>query len=85
MVRNLRALDVGVALGIGGTLDFLSGRVQRAPRWIRQIGLEWLYRLAIQPWRWRRQLSAARYFPIVALGAPRERRRLAERSRVQGR
>ncbi len=85
MVRNLASLDVGVALGIGGTLDFLSGRVRRAPLWIRRIGLEWLYRLAIQPWRWRRQLRAARFFPLVALRAPRERRRLAERSRAQGR
>lgn len=85
MVRNLPHLEVGVALGIGGTLDFLSGRVRRAPAWIRQIGLEWLYRLAIQPWRWRRQLHAARYFPLIALRAPRERRHLAERSRAQSR
>lgn len=85
MVRNLPALDVGVALGVGGTLDFLSGRVRRAPLWTRRIGLEWLYRLAIQPWRWRRQLRAARYFPLIALRAPRERRRLAERARAHGR
>ena len=80
MARNLPALDVGVALGIGGTLDFLAGRVRRAPLWVRQAGLEWLFRLALQPWRWRRQLSAARFFPLVALRTPRERRRAAERS-----
>ena len=85
MVRNLPTLDVGVALGVGGTLDFLSGRVRRAPLWIRRIGLEWLYRLAIQPWRWRRQLRAARYFPLIALRAPRERQRLAEHAHAQGR
>ena len=85
MVRNLAALDVGVALGIGGTLDFLSGRVRRAPLWIRRARLEWLFRLVIQPWRWRRQLQAARFFPLIALHAPRERQRTAERSSRQSR
>ncbi|HEY8601566.1 MAG TPA: WecB/TagA/CpsF family glycosyltransferase, partial [Thermomicrobiales bacterium] len=42
MVRNLPAVDVGVALGVGGTIDFLSGRVRRAPLWIRRARLEWL-------------------------------------------
>lgn len=74
MVRNLPGLDVGVALGVGGTLDFLAGRVPRAPRWVRRARLEWLFRLIRQPWRWRRQLRAARYFPLVALRAPRQRR-----------
>ena len=85
MIRNLPALDVGVALGVGGTLDFLSGRVRRAPLWIRRARLEWLFRLLIQPWRWRRQLQAARFFPLIALNAPRERRRVAERSSRQSR
>lgn len=73
MVRNLPHLDIGVALGIGGVLDFLSGRVRRAPGWVRAARLEWLFRLAIQPWRWRRQLYAARFFPLVALIARRKR------------
>ncbi len=78
MVRNLPTLNVGVALGIGGTLDFLAGQVRRAPRWVQQAGFEWLFRLMIQPWRWKRQLLAARYFPIVLLRSPA--RRFAERS-----
>ena len=73
LVRNLPHLDVGVALGIGGVLDFLSGRVPRAPRWLREARLEWLFRLLIQPWRWRRQLQAARFFPLVGLIAIRRR------------
>jgi len=85
MVRNLHALDVGVALGVGGTIDFLSGHVRRAPLWLRRARLEWLFRLAIQPWRWRRQLHAARFFPLIALHAPRERRHTAERSSRQSR
>jgi N-acetylglucosaminyldiphosphoundecaprenol N-acetyl-beta-D-mannosaminyltransferase len=77
LARNLPHLDVGVALGVGGTLDFLAGRVRRAPRPIRRARLEWLFRLIVQPWRWRRQLRAARFFPLVALRAPVERRRAA--------
>jgi len=78
LARNLAQLDVGVALGVGGTLDFLAGRVRRAPRPIRRAGLEWLFRLIVQPWRWRRQLRAARFFPLIALRAPVERRRAAQ-------
>ena len=75
----------GLPPGGGGPIDFLPGRVRRAPLWIRQARLEWLFRLAIQPWRWRRQLHAARFFPLIALHAPRERRRAAERSSYQHR
>ncbi len=71
LARNLAQLDVGVALGVGGTLDFLAGRVRRAPRPIQRAGFEWLFRLIAQPWRWRRQLSAARFFPLIALRARR--------------
>ena len=47
---------VKVAMGVGGVLDYLSGHVPLAPTWIRRAGLEWLYRLIKQPWRWRRIL-----------------------------
>ncbi|MFP4322009.1 MAG: WecB/TagA/CpsF family glycosyltransferase [Anaerolineales bacterium] len=54
-------LHVTMAMGIGGTLDFVTGRVPRAPRWMRRIGLEWLFRLYKQPWRWRRMLRLPRF------------------------
>jgi N-acetylglucosaminyldiphosphoundecaprenol N-acetyl-beta-D-mannosaminyltransferase len=54
-------LTCAVAVGIGGALDFLAGRVPRAPRWMRRLGLEWAYRLAQQPWRWRRMLALPRF------------------------
>lgn len=47
-------LDVAVAMGVGGAFDYLTGRVPRAPLWMRRAGLEWLHRLAHQPWRMRR-------------------------------
>lgn len=50
-------LQVPVAIGVGGSLDVLAGRAKRAPRWMRRLGLEWLYRLSKQPRRWRRQLA----------------------------
>ncbi|MER3406523.1 MAG: acetylglucosaminyldiphospho-UDP acetyl-beta-D-mannosaminyltransferase [Chloroflexota bacterium] len=70
--RNLPRLDVRVAIGVGGALDFLSGRVRRAPLWMRRAGLEWLYRLVRQPWRWRRQ----RVLPVFAVLAAAEALRL---------
>lgn len=52
-----RELGRAVALGVGAGLDFLAGTVSRAPRWMSEAGLEWLYRLAREPGRlWRRYL-----------------------------
>jgi N-acetylglucosaminyldiphosphoundecaprenol N-acetyl-beta-D-mannosaminyltransferase len=59
IARQRAALEVAgvrVAVGVGGAFDFISGRVPRAPGPIRRIGLEWLFRLIRQPWRWRRML-----------------------------
>jgi len=55
--RNLSKLPVKIAMGVGGSFDFISGQVKRAPKWIREFGLEWFWRLVCQPWRWRRQLA----------------------------
>ena len=60
---ELAACGIVIAIGIGGALDYVAGAVPRAPRWIRRIGFEWLYRLVRQPWRWRRQLA----LPLFAL------------------
>jgi len=57
IARNQQALgEAGVvlAIGVGGAFDFVSGRVPRAPGWMRSVGLEWLYRLVREPWRARR-------------------------------
>ena len=57
IARNLDRLGVPVCIGVGGSFDFLAGIHPRAPRWLRQLGLEWLHRLLTQPWRWRRMLA----------------------------
>jgi N-acetylglucosaminyldiphosphoundecaprenol N-acetyl-beta-D-mannosaminyltransferase len=59
--RNLGKIPVKVAMGVGGSFDFLSGEVGRAPKLIRRLGLEWLWRLISQPWRWRRQLALPKF------------------------
>lgn len=69
--RNLPRLDVAVGIGVGGTLDYISGRVRRAPAWMRRCGLEWLYRLFRQPWRWRRMLSLPVFVLLVLAEALR--------------
>ena len=55
MGRNLSKLDVGAVIGIGGTFNFIAGKVKRAPRWVQKSGLEWVYRIIQEPGRlWRR-------------------------------
>ncbi len=46
-----KELNVPVAIGVGGTFDFLIGRQRRAPRWMRRAGLEWVFRMVTQPLR----------------------------------
>lgn len=50
--------SVKIAMGVGGSFDFITGKIKRAPRSIRKIGLEWLWRLFMQPWRWKRIFTA---------------------------
>jgi N-acetylglucosaminyldiphosphoundecaprenol N-acetyl-beta-D-mannosaminyltransferase len=65
IARNAERLQVPVMIGVGGALDFAAGVVRRAPAWVRRLGLEWLYRLARQPWRWRRQVALLRFALLV--------------------
>ena len=54
---HLEELDVPIAIGVGGTFDVLAGSRRRAPAWVQDVGLEWLWRLAQEPRRlWRRYL-----------------------------
>lgn len=67
IARHGRAAGVPVMMGIGGSLDYVAGVVPRAPKLWRDLGLEWLYRLVRQPWRWRRQLRLP-LFVVLVLG-----------------
>lgn len=50
-------------IGVGGSFDFIAGSVKRAPSWLCKSGLEWVYRLAREPSRWRRMIK----LPLFAL------------------
>lgn len=65
IAKNLTSLPVKVAMAVGGAFDYLSGKVPRAPRWMRHLGLEWLFRLIIQPWRIKRQLMLLKYIWLL--------------------
>lgn len=65
IARNLRATGVFVALGVGGSFDYVAGQAQRAPTWMQDHGLEWLWRLLREPWRWRRMLSIPQFIVLI--------------------
>lgn len=65
IAENLDKIPVKVAIGVGGAFDYISGKTSRAPSFIRNIGLEWLFRLIVQPWRWKRQLALLEFIWLV--------------------
>ncbi len=67
--EHLRETGCGVGIGVGGSFDVLGGRVGRAPKSWRRLGLEWFYRLVKEPHRWRRQLALPAFVWLIALEA----------------
>lgn len=66
--RNRRRLDCGVAIGVGGTFNFIAGAVKRAPLWMQRSGTEWIYRIIQEPGRlWKRYCAGLFLFGIMAL------------------
>lgn len=66
-------LGVPVMIGVGGSFDVMSGRLQRAPRWMQRAGLEWLHRLLLEPTRWRRMLALPKFALKVILHGEKPR------------
>lgn len=62
---HIKTLDIPVAMGIGGSMDVLSGNVKRAPLWMQKMSLEWLYRFLIQPTRFKRMLALPKFMLAV--------------------
>jgi N-acetylglucosaminyldiphosphoundecaprenol N-acetyl-beta-D-mannosaminyltransferase len=60
------AFGAGVLIGVGGTLDVLAGTARRTPAWTRRWGLEWAWRVGLDPRRWRRAPRLARFAWMVA-------------------
>ena len=64
IARNLSQIpELRVAIGVGGAFDFLAGERKRAPQWMRRCGLEWLFRVVIEPRRIKRIFRATVIFP----------------------
>ena len=68
MLDNHELLQGRIVIGVGAAFDFHSGRIERAPVWMRQNGLEWLHRLMSEPRRlWRRYVVFAPRFVALSL------------------
>ncbi len=73
--RNADRLDVSVCWTVGALFDYVSGRVPRAPGWLADNGLEWIFRLVIEPQRmWRRYLLGNPVFLSRVLRQARAKR-----------
>ena len=68
IARNLKKIpSVKLAMGVGGSFDFIAGKTKRAPKWMQKLSIEWLYRLIKEPRRIKRILNATVRFPITFL------------------
>jgi N-acetylglucosaminyldiphosphoundecaprenol N-acetyl-beta-D-mannosaminyltransferase len=65
--NNIDKLNTKLMLGIGGSFDFIAGRLKRAPNLFRKLGLEWLWRLFQEPTRWSRIFKAVIMFPLACV------------------
>lgn len=63
--KNFKNTPAKIQMGVGGAFDFFIGAVPRAPVWVRRLGFEWLFRLTVQPWRIKRQLSLIKYLWLL--------------------
>ncbi len=68
MLQHVGRIHATAMIGVGAAFDFHSGNVKWAPSWIRRIGMEWAYRLMLEPGRmWRRNLESPRFLAAVAV------------------
>jgi N-acetylglucosaminyldiphosphoundecaprenol N-acetyl-beta-D-mannosaminyltransferase len=83
MFHNYERLGVPICVGVGAAFDMLSGRIRRAPEWLQNAGLEWLWRLSQEPRRlWRRYLvDDLVFFKLLWREYAKRRRAAAEAAR----
>lgn len=67
IAKYKKELNISVMMGVGGSFDYISARVPRAPIWMQKIGLEWLYRLFVEPKRFNRIITATIRFPLAIM------------------
>jgi N-acetylglucosaminyldiphosphoundecaprenol N-acetyl-beta-D-mannosaminyltransferase len=67
-INSLKNDILGVAMGVGGSFDFATGKIKRAPKIMRSLGLEWLWRFILEPrYRFRRIINAVIVFPLKVM------------------
>lgn len=66
IIRNMKDLPVSIFMGVGGSFDVISGKVSRAPKWMINLGLEWLHRTLKNPARIKR-LGVIPKFLFIAI------------------
>lgn len=67
MNHELSTVNHIVFMSVGGSFDIIAGRTPRAPGIMRSMGLEWLWRLALEPWRLRRQLALVKFVWLLMI------------------
>ncbi|MCX7694617.1 MAG: WecB/TagA/CpsF family glycosyltransferase [Caloramator sp.] len=66
ITRNMERLGVPLLMGVGGSYDVICGNIKRAPVWMQRMGLEWLYRLIKEPWRYKRMMVLPKFlFEVI--------------------
>ena len=65
IISNQSEIPATVIMAVGGSMDFISGRIPRAPTFLRRVGLEWIFRLILQPQRFFRQLRIWHFGALI--------------------
>lgn len=63
--RHKKQFQNCVCIGVGGAFDYLSNNIKQPPVFVRNLGLEWFFRLFKQPWRWKRQLRLIKFMYLI--------------------
>jgi len=66
-INSLKDANISIAMGVGGSFDYVTGKIKRAPKIMRILGLEWLWRLILQPNRWKRIWNSVITFPLLVI------------------
>lgn len=65
IAKNIDRVAAKIMIGVGGAFDYLSREIPRAPKWVRELGFEWLFRLILEPWRVIRFISLLKFIFLV--------------------
>ena len=66
IIKYMEQLPCKIFMGVGGSFDVIAGKVNRAPKWMINVGLEWFYRVSKEPWRIKRLSSIPKFLVKVA-------------------